>query len=76
MSKRICYCADPENCRQPVPGYICKAGLNPEPPQHVCQRCDVERRCVDGKTYSFTTAGVVVGECPCYCHMFKWDKQE
>lgn len=24
---RPCSCADPEHCRQPVPGYVCKAGL-------------------------------------------------
>jgi hypothetical protein len=23
---RECYCADPENCKQAVPGYVCKAG--------------------------------------------------
>jgi len=26
MNERVCICADPENCQEPIPGYICQAG--------------------------------------------------
>lgn len=37
--------------------------------QRTCQWCDVEGRCVGGKTYAWNSHGEVVGDCHCSCHM-------
>lgn len=42
----------------------------------LCNRCDIEGRCVNGKTYAWSTKGVKVGECKCSCHVFKRDDSD
>ena len=33
-----------------------------------CRWCDLEGRCINGKTHTYTEKGTVTGNCKCSCH--------
>lgn len=44
--------------------------------KHVCQRCVIDGRCSNGKTYSWDSSGIRVGACNCWCHSRLESKEE
>jgi hypothetical protein len=49
ISLRYCICADPENCREPVEGYVCRKGHVPTPSSATDTYCYlIERDSEDG----------------------------
>jgi hypothetical protein len=39
---RYCHCADPENCTEAVPNYICKAGKSCSAPSDAAEQADAD----------------------------------